>query len=298
MQIGIIGAGAAGLVSAWLLDEQHEVTLFEKEDHLGGHAHTVEINPAGRSAGRPVRIDAGFQFFSPGKPYTTFNRLLDILGLRRELYRATLTVIDTAARRQRTLVMPPFGAGRKVWPLLRPGVVGTMLEFRLFLARAKAFFETQDKSVTIDEYVQAQKLPRQFVDGFLYPLLLSFWDVELADFKHFAAYSVLYYAVMNYRRDVQAPVYSEITGGMRAYLDALEQALSHTQVRRGARVTRVTYAQNRYQVEDAAGSRSSFEHLILAANARQAFSLLAEVPQAQAVREQLGRFQYFETSIA
>src|SRR5258708_20329022 len=270
MQIGIIGAGAAGLVSAWLLDEQHEVTLFEKEDHLGGHAHTVEINPAGRSAGRPVRIDAGFQFFSPGKAYTTFNRLLDILGLRSELYRATLTVIDTAARPQRTLVMPPFGAGRKVWPLLRPGVVGTMLEFRLFLARAKAFFETQDKSVTIDEYVHAQKLPRHFVDGFLYPLLLSFWDVEIEDFKKFAAYSVLYYAVMNYRRDVQPPVYSEITGGMRAYPDALEQEVRHTPGTCRARITRVTFADNRYHVEDAAGSRHSFHHLILSPNSPQA----------------------------
>jgi predicted NAD/FAD-binding protein len=136
------------------------------------------------------------------------------------------------------------------------------------------------------------------VNGFLYPLLLSFWDVELEDFKTFAAYSVLYYAVMNYRRDVQPPVYSQIIGGMRAYIDALEQALSHTQVRRGARVTQVTYAEGRYLVEDASGCRYSFEHLILATNARQAFSLLAEVPPAQAVREQLGRFQYFETTIA
>ena len=41
MRIGIIGAGAAGLTASWLLSENHDVTLYEKQDRLGGHAHTV-----------------------------------------------------------------------------------------------------------------------------------------------------------------------------------------------------------------------------------------------------------------
>lgn len=44
MKIGIIGGGAAGLVSAWLLEEHFEVILFEKLDRLGGHARTEYIN--------------------------------------------------------------------------------------------------------------------------------------------------------------------------------------------------------------------------------------------------------------
>ena len=40
MKIGIIG-GAAGLLAAWLLEDDYEVTLFERDDRLGGHAHTI-----------------------------------------------------------------------------------------------------------------------------------------------------------------------------------------------------------------------------------------------------------------
>ena len=47
MRIGIIGAGAAGLTASWLLSENHDVTLFEKQDRLGGHAHTVEVEQDG-----------------------------------------------------------------------------------------------------------------------------------------------------------------------------------------------------------------------------------------------------------
>ncbi|MBC7811868.1 MAG: FAD-dependent oxidoreductase [Burkholderiales bacterium] len=43
MRIGVIGAGAAGLSTAWLLDkDRYEVTLFEAKDRLGGHADTVQ----------------------------------------------------------------------------------------------------------------------------------------------------------------------------------------------------------------------------------------------------------------
>jgi len=43
MRIGVIGAGAAGLTTAWLLNDHHDVTLFEKQNRLGGHAHTIEV---------------------------------------------------------------------------------------------------------------------------------------------------------------------------------------------------------------------------------------------------------------
>jgi len=47
MRIGIIGGGAAGLAAAWLLEHDHDVTHFEKDDRLGGHAHTVDIEVDG-----------------------------------------------------------------------------------------------------------------------------------------------------------------------------------------------------------------------------------------------------------
>jgi predicted NAD/FAD-binding protein len=70
MRIGIIGGGAAGLATAWLLEQDHDVTLFEKDDRLGGHAHTVDIDVGGR----PLSVDAGFQFFARSAAYATSPR--------------------------------------------------------------------------------------------------------------------------------------------------------------------------------------------------------------------------------
>ena len=44
MKIAVIGSGISGLSSAYFLSKKHKVDLFEKEDHFGGHAHTIDIN--------------------------------------------------------------------------------------------------------------------------------------------------------------------------------------------------------------------------------------------------------------
>ena len=39
----VVGAGVAGLTAAYLLQRAYDVTLYEADDRLGGHAHTHDI---------------------------------------------------------------------------------------------------------------------------------------------------------------------------------------------------------------------------------------------------------------
>ncbi len=71
MRVAIIGAGAAGLTTAWLLDGYHAVAVFERQNILGGHATTIWVD----DDGVPVPIEAGFEFFSE-RMFPTFFRLL------------------------------------------------------------------------------------------------------------------------------------------------------------------------------------------------------------------------------
>ena len=56
LKIAVIGSGITGLACAWLLSKRHKVTLFERNDRLGGHSHTVKVlSPDG-----PIDVDIGF----------------------------------------------------------------------------------------------------------------------------------------------------------------------------------------------------------------------------------------------
>ena len=43
-RIAIIGSGISGLYAAYLLHKDYEITLYEKENYLGGHTRTLTIN--------------------------------------------------------------------------------------------------------------------------------------------------------------------------------------------------------------------------------------------------------------
>ncbi len=292
MKIGIIGGGAAGLTSAWLLDAEHEVTLFEKDDRLGGHAHTIGID----AHGRRLEIDAGFQFFGAGDAYASFNRLLDILGVRRVAYPATLTVFQAGHRHP--VVLPPVRGRLPVWSALTPSAVGSMLQFRSFLTKLPAFLAQHDRTLTIGEYIERQRLPSSFVDGFLYPLLLSFWCVELAEFRAFAAYNALFYLGANMPSGLTPPPQSQVPGGLQVYVAALAGALDRARIVLGADLRRIERTDGMYVVVDADDRRHTFDRLVIATNARQAAALIDPIPELGGRVGQLRRFRYFDTSIA
>ena len=82
MRVAIVGAGAAGLTAAHLLDPHHDVVLFERQPIVGGHVRTLGGNVARPDLGS-TRLDAGvIEFESINFP--TVMRLFARLGLRPE----------------------------------------------------------------------------------------------------------------------------------------------------------------------------------------------------------------------
>ncbi len=76
LNVAVVGSGVAGLSAAWLLSERHNVTLFEADHRLGGHAHTAEA-PGFKG---PVPVDTGFIVYNEGN-YPNFTALLAHLGV-------------------------------------------------------------------------------------------------------------------------------------------------------------------------------------------------------------------------
>ena len=70
----MVGSGIAGLSCSWLLSQEHDVTIFEREVKLGMDAHAV-INPDGTHFDVPLRI------FNP-KYYPNLTKLYETVGIR------------------------------------------------------------------------------------------------------------------------------------------------------------------------------------------------------------------------
>ena len=76
MRIAIIGSGIAGMTSAYLLSEDHEVVVYEANDYIGGHTNTVDVS----LNGQPYAVDTGFIVFNE-RTYPNFIKLMNRLGV-------------------------------------------------------------------------------------------------------------------------------------------------------------------------------------------------------------------------
>ena len=61
MKIAVVGSGISGLGAAYNLSKKYHVDLFEKNDHFGGHAHTIKIPLEDK---KEVAVDIGFMVFN------------------------------------------------------------------------------------------------------------------------------------------------------------------------------------------------------------------------------------------
>ena len=79
MRIAVVGSGIAGLSAAWLLHREHEVTILEKDNRFGGHAHTVEIK--NDQDNTSIAVDSGFIVYNTLN-YPNLIGLFDALDIK------------------------------------------------------------------------------------------------------------------------------------------------------------------------------------------------------------------------
>ena len=288
MKIGIIGGGAAGLMSAWLLEHEHDITLFEAQDRLGGHAQTVLIPHEGQL----IPIEAGFEFFSAAL-FPELIRLLTILNVPMRPYPLSYTFYTNES----AVTLPPLLDHKRILKAFKPSCVATLAQFHYFLVAGKRLLTTQNTSISLEEFTQKLPLTRCFKEDFIYPFFAGSWGACVEDMKSFAAADILTWARVNRPAHLTAGTWLEIDGGVDRYIQKLVTSLEKTRICRGSSVTTLTGNPGNYTVTTANSTATQFDHIIIATNGLAARQLLQNV-DSHAKRLALERIEYFDSTIA
>lgn len=281
MKIGIIGGGAAGLVTGLLLQERHEVTVLEAAPEWGGHARTVWHTHEDQR----VACETGFRFIFDAN-YPTLHALFKILNLRPTWRPVNLTI--RWPTQNRVLVLPPRNL-QHVLKILSP----QNLKDTLLFARMMDLMRQMDPDgweITIGQW-GARKHPAFFERIFL-PFLASSWGAPVEEMRNFPAANV---AKVLQRPSGPNGIY-EFEGGISEYINTLVGALTQSKLYLGAAATRMTATQTGWEVHDTTGRKHLFDKVVLAASSRDAARLL-EDPRAATWHQRLSRFNHFDTTI-
>jgi predicted NAD/FAD-binding protein len=257
MRVAIVGGGVAGLTTAWLPQDSHEVMLFERQPRLGGHAQTIDVVHGGQA----VAIDVGAEFFGNAKTYPLFRRLLNLLSVPTRSFSATATVYGAQSRRK--LVLPPWRQGAIDWSALTPAGVADLSRFGAFSMAVARSKESELRQETIGQFLERSS-SREFERELLIPFLLGQFGMPRAFFDDCLAYDILKYCALAGPMGLSAPVMIEVVGGTRAYIDKLDKALGQNCVSTGVAVVRIEFDGPGSVLALADGQRYSADHVIIA----------------------------------
>ena len=257
MRIAIVGTGISGLVCAHHLHPHHDVTLFEANDYVGGHTHTVDVELDGRTHA----VDTGFIVYNEPN-YPRFARLLDELGV------ATQPSVMSFSVRDETTGLEYRGDGlggiyAQRANLVRPAFQRMLVDIVRFNRQARRLLERHRRAeaagdlsaaaaldaLTLDDLLARGRYGTPFVSHVLEPLGSAIWSADPGQVTRFPA--VTYARFMDNHGLLRLrgrPQWRTVTGGSRRYVEALTAPFAD-RIRLGTPVTKIRRARDHGHVE-------------------------------------------------
>ena len=283
-KIAVIGGGVSGLGAAYKLSDAYQVTLFEAENRLGGHARTVF---SGKSGQQPV--DTGFIVFNyPNYPELSqlFSELNVPIAKSDMSFGASLLdgKIEYALRnfdaifaQRKNALNPRFV--KMVWDINKFNTIGLTV--------------ADDESLTIGQFLKRLKTGDWFRDYYLLPLSGAIWSTPTEKILDFPAYAMLQFfknhALLS--RSGQHQWYT-VKGGSREYVSRLENVLAQKQVeiRTNTPVASVTRHQTGVVVKTYSCEPQTFDEVVFATHSDDTLSILSDPSKSE--QRNLGSIKY------
>jgi predicted NAD/FAD-binding protein len=301
-RVAVLGAGGAGVATAWLLEENYDVTLIESSRRLGGHANTINVSfpHDAKYAGKTFPIDAGFEFITRAE-FPNFMRYLEILGVDVDPFQLTTSFFSEESKEG--YVVTPFSKGSIAWStLLNPCTIYKLLSLKKVMNAGREFI----KGALLSDSVRLEKPLSAFLDGlnlngdvaqkFVYPLLSAGWGVPREEFKHYSAFQV-FSTIVTESNGYDAPTWYEIRGGTGAYIRAAAAQLRETTFLLSTKIVEIKREGKIYHLKTSAGKIEDFDYVVIGTPLNQMELLLAGLPEYRNFVSAVSRVRYYQTHI-
>ena len=283
MKIAVIGTGIAGNVAAWHLCRDHDITVYEANDYIGGHTHTHSLTLDGRD----LKVDSGFIVFNE-RTYPHFIDLLKTLGVEKQATDMSFSMHceRTGLEYCGSTLNSLFAQRRN---LLSPGFYRMVADILRFNRDASAYLASGDTTMTLGEYLREGRYGDRFVHHFVVPMGAAIWSTEPESMLEFpASFFIRFFDNHGLLTVHDRPQWYVIKGGSNSYVEALT-APYRDRIRLSTPVTAVRRFADRVEVESS-GQVESYNAVFFACHSDQALAMLKDASTLE--RDVLGAFPY------
>jgi uncharacterized protein len=284
LKIAIVGTGIAGNVVAHHLHANHDITVFEANDYIGGHSNTHHV----QTRDGELNLDTGFIVFND-RTYPNFIRLLDKLGVESQPSSMSFSVqCQRSGLEYNGSSLNALFAQRR--NLLRPSFHRMIRDIVRFNRESLGLLQDDLPQLTLAEYLARNGYSREFVQHYLIPMGAAIWSAEPRTLQKIPAQFFIRFfhnhGLLNLK---DRPMWRVIRGGSRSYVEKLV-AGHRRRIRLNCPVHSVTRSGGKVIVRSAGNLAESFDCIFIASHSDQTLSMLSDATRSE--REVLGAIPY------
>lgn len=289
LKIAIIGGGIAGNTLAYYLHQQHDITLFEANDYIGGHTHTHEVTVGGQKHA----VDTGFIVFND-KTYPEFERILREAGVAWRDSNMSFSVRNEVSGLEYngTTLNSLFAQRRN---LLSPAFYRMILDILRFNKTSLALLATGDE-IPLGDYLKRQGYSSQFIRDYIVPMGAAIWSTDSEQMLQFPArFFVRFFHHHGMLTVDQRPQWRTIVGGSARYLEKITAGY-RDRIQLNAAVQAVQRDAQGVSVTTQNGQSQRFDFVFFACHSDEALQILgAEATTTE--RDILGAIPYQDNTV-
>jgi predicted NAD/FAD-binding protein len=285
-KIAVIGGGISGITASYLLQKEYAVSLFEKNEYIGGHTNTV-IVPDGDDAGTPV--DTGFIVFN-NRTYPNLLKFFKELGVKYGNTDMSFSYTsDEENVSYNTNGLPGIFAQRHK--------IFSKRQWRFFNGLVKygkgmeeAFHSGKLKGLSLKEYFDSTDLPEEVVNWLVVPMAAAIWSSSFSDILDYPAETFArFYNNHGLLTLFNHPQWYYVEGGSRSYVEKFLMNFTGT-VHKHKPVSTIKRKNKKITIICKDGYNEDFDAVVIATHADEALELLHKPTDAE--KKLLGAWSY------
>ncbi|MCF4099142.1 NAD(P)/FAD-dependent oxidoreductase [Maritalea mediterranea] len=275
LNIAVIGSGISGLSAAWLLSKNHNVTLYEANDYLGGHSNTVDAPvPEG-----DIPVDTGFIVYNEPN-YPNLSALFDHFNIatKRTDMSFSFTMNGGKYEYSGSGLNGFFGQRRNV---ANPMHWSQLSDILRFFKSARERIKTYDKEVSLGDFLALEGYDRPFIENHIIPMGAAIWSTKARSMMEYPAQTFInFYHNHALMKAYQKPNWRTVIGGSREYIKAM-MADANIEVHSSTPIKKIMRHPGYVHIEDSNGVLRPFDHVVLASHADQSLAMLDDASSAE-----------------
>lgn len=272
--IAIVGTGISGLTTAYMLHKKHRVTLFEANDYIGGHTHTIKV-PSGDTE---ICVDTGF-IVCNDRNYPNFLKFMERLNVKLRASEMSFSVKNRAIGLEYNGHNPNtlFCQRRNIFS---PRFVSFVSSILAFNKKARRAIDEGFGEMSLNEFLDRYRFSQFFRENYLLPMVAAIWSCSLRQAGEFPLQFFLSFFLNHGLLDIKnRPQWYVLEGGSHSYIEPMTAGFKDA-IHLSKPVRKVQRFPTHIKLTTDDGE-AEFDQVILACHSDQALKMLANPNQAE-----------------